>query len=933
MATYINGVTDYIPQIQSFQPDLNFYGNVMQAKQGKYDAAKKKVSDLYGSLLYSPMSRDNNIKRREEFFKVIDNDIKRISGMDLSLEQNQDQAMNVFKGFYDDKYMVNDMVKTKKSYAEMERGQNFKYCTDTEKCGGQYWEPGMQKLQYKMDEFKKVSDDESMNFDMGSFDPYFDWKDKASKKAKEMGYDVVQSTTDGKWMIKDSNGKLVQKPLYDFFKSLYGDDPKVQANYDTQAYVTRKNFAKGNALQFGSEDEAEKHYIMKNINEGLAVSNKNLKEINDSYGQVNSVFLKLDRKINNGGALTPQEQQIYDAASVEREQLNTSKNSVQSQIDNIQNNIDMNDIDSLRRRADLGAAASFENSDMVGLATSLANIKKGHEITGANPYALAGYNNKLAKELASHNALLDVWKMNKEYDRKLELGEAKKAIETGQLPTEGYEITAAPWANIKTDLDKNSSAIYDRNSADRSMKMANASAKSLPALYVLYEAAKNAVKTNPAENSGAAQFLNQFGAKWDDITDPASLQKAITAKKLTAISAFNGIVGNASIKNNPLGDYSWARPILNQKGGMIDDVKFANEAFHATLNQDLKTNQRIIKGIEGTSSAENKVARHASGLISKQGFLVDEATFIKNYKEQTLKNHIISTDADGKKAYEALMPQFFAAYNSAGETSLRQGRDLTGDGMTTATPKQFIGLDLLKKGSDQVVTDVIKTVNEAIASNFGTTTVAIGDPSKKTLEQGNNKDVANFAIWYLNHQAELSGKSQNRTFSAITSNIAAEDPTGHTSAITINAIDPDVVNQYKSLNPDTKLQDLSKGFTVFFDNTKQANPFNKPMSDMETLLRITKHAKSTGFQDTAGSVDWSFDGSDITAMWHPAEYSNETHKWRESGNAFPIAHTNIANLDATKAYVENQLTIWGKDQAAKGQAIAKYNQAKQAKNK
>jgi len=75
MATYIQGLTDYIPQIQPFQPDLNFYGNVMQAKQTKYDAAKKQISKLYGSLLYSPMTHDDNIKRRDEFFKVIDNDM------------------------------------------------------------------------------------------------------------------------------------------------------------------------------------------------------------------------------------------------------------------------------------------------------------------------------------------------------------------------------------------------------------------------------------------------------------------------------------------------------------------------------------------------------------------------------------------------------------------------------------------------------------------------------------------------------------------------------------------------------------------------------------------------------------------------------------------------------------------------------------------
>jgi len=98
MATYLQGVTDYIPQIQPFRPDYNFLGNVLQTRQTKYDASKKQISELYGSLLNGPLSKETNIKRRDEFFKVIDNDIKRISGLDLSLQQNVDQAQNVFKG-------------------------------------------------------------------------------------------------------------------------------------------------------------------------------------------------------------------------------------------------------------------------------------------------------------------------------------------------------------------------------------------------------------------------------------------------------------------------------------------------------------------------------------------------------------------------------------------------------------------------------------------------------------------------------------------------------------------------------------------------------------------------------------------------------------------------------------------------------------------
>jgi hypothetical protein len=169
MATYIQGLTDYIPQIQPFQPDYNFYGNVMQTRQNRYDDAKKQVSQLYGTLLNSPMLRESNIKRRDEYFKAIDQDIKKISGMDLSLQQNQDAALGAFKGFYDDKNMVNDMVKTKKAYSQIEKGKSLKNCTDPKKCGGQYWEPGMQKLYYKMDEFKNASDDEEDEADEEDF--------------------------------------------------------------------------------------------------------------------------------------------------------------------------------------------------------------------------------------------------------------------------------------------------------------------------------------------------------------------------------------------------------------------------------------------------------------------------------------------------------------------------------------------------------------------------------------------------------------------------------------------------------------------------------------------------------------------------------------------------------------------------------------------
>ena len=91
-------------------PEYNFYSNVLQLKQGKYDAAREQLSTLYGSLLNAPITRDDNAQTRDQFFKAIDQDIQRMSGVDLSLNQNFESAQGVFNQLLDNKYIVKDMV-------------------------------------------------------------------------------------------------------------------------------------------------------------------------------------------------------------------------------------------------------------------------------------------------------------------------------------------------------------------------------------------------------------------------------------------------------------------------------------------------------------------------------------------------------------------------------------------------------------------------------------------------------------------------------------------------------------------------------------------------------------------------------------------------------------------------------------------------------
>ena len=130
MATFLQGVTDYIPEFQPFQPDLNFYSNVLQTKQTQYDSNYKSLNNIYGQYFYADLTHDDNIKRKEDLMKNIDFNLKRVSGLDLSLSQNVDQAEQVFKPFYEDKYLMKDMAYTKNYNDQKSRALSLKNSDD-----------------------------------------------------------------------------------------------------------------------------------------------------------------------------------------------------------------------------------------------------------------------------------------------------------------------------------------------------------------------------------------------------------------------------------------------------------------------------------------------------------------------------------------------------------------------------------------------------------------------------------------------------------------------------------------------------------------------------------------------------------------------------------------------------------------------------------
>ena len=853
MSSYLPGNTDYIPQIQPFRPDYNFLGNILQTKQSQYDTNKRKVSDLYGTLLNSPLLKDSNIKRRDEFFKVIDEDIKKISGLDLSLEQNVTAAQKVFKSFYDDKYMVNDMIKTKNAYNEIEKGNAFKSCTDPEKCGGVFSETSMKAMQYKMQEFKETTDEESLSFEMGKFTPKYLWQKDALAIAKEAGIKFTQDTITKNWIVRDQNGVLIQDGLYSLFKGIYGDDPRVAANYADEAYVNRKEYSDINATQYGSKEKAEEFYINNIITTGLKDVSKNLKVVSDSYDQITSRERQLLNKEKNG-KLNNDEKAILSQIQQEKGNLETNKNSLQAIYNDIQNNIETKDIKSLRYRADRAAAASLEDNDMRRLAQTLS-LKDVEHTVKENPFGLSAYNKALDFSYQKQLKAID-----RQYNREdkllqLELDNQKElfkhnlenGISNNQQDPESIKTSEEAGNVVKTDLEKEPYKIYGDQKETNFNSLIASEENTLNFLYELFNKAKVELKNNP-NSAGAKQFLaNNFLGK--EVKSAADLRNNLKDKNI--FTTFKSITETIPEDKNPKGANAWAQGIVNANRIKIQEIKLTNTAAAARASKTSKLTKTILDDLY--RQADQAHPHRAFINLIKEGDLIGEVATVK-FKQALKKVYPGATEDVAIEIYNKIKEEFLPKYNTAKNTNDTQAAGFSGSGLKQRNISLFRNLNPLSSTGQ----NVIQTISSALADE-GSASFVIGDATTANYNDGKSNDVVKKLYDKLTSDANKTGKTRPiKNLDVKISPIAAGKD--NISAITIT-----LDEEYKKglvgtkENPGLLYNTNISQMTMFYNNQKVPSNFQgSEVGNLQSVLMNNGNYSIDQFKTFGGKADFTY---------------------------------------------------------------------------
>ena len=440
MATYVGGVSSYIPALQHYQPDLNLLANVLEKKQNQYDKNFNAINDIYGKYFYADLSRDDNRERKDAMLKQIDLELKRISGLDLSLSQNVDQAVQVFKPFYEDSLLMKDMATTKNYKSRRASAEALKNSTDKDKKD-QYWVTGIKKMDYEMEEFKTMPLEQTLGFQDPTYTAYKNPAQLYAKLAKdaELSVDLTKPTPDGMYFIRKKNGELLIDPLNTLFSSAAANDPALQEIYYAQSYVKRKDATYANKDKYGGLEASERAYLMdeykkvqefnKQFNENSANSLNNRKIIkdkvdkaydDDSYTErTGAASEALQESIQNNEIVANQAKELDETLSDGTSSSAVTTNGVE---------FDINDIDELRRRVDYAKSIQFMQDDINAAVRS--HMDKGRvEDIEVNPVGLEGLRHKNSMSRMHAKNAMDLNKIYTKHGLNLQTMEYKAQLE------------------------------------------------------------------------------------------------------------------------------------------------------------------------------------------------------------------------------------------------------------------------------------------------------------------------------------------------------------------------------------------------------------------------------------------------------------------------------------------------------------------------
>jgi hypothetical protein len=808
MATYIQGLTDYIPKAEPYKPNFDFLNTVLATRQARYDSALNQLSGSYGSIVYADLTRDDNKIARDNFLKNSEKAIQQITSLDLSDPANVQLAQQVFQPFVEDRQMQYDIMLTKGANKAKKQADMFKNSMDPD-IASKYWETGVRAVDYKLLEFKNADRDKAYKMAIPKYTPYIN----VIKEAKNILGDDFNISVDekiGGYIVTTKNGDKAINTIHQYLDAALSTDPRVREYAGTLAYVSSMDDIMALSQSYGGDiNEAKAQYYIGKSSALIENVDSKIDDYTREMDAIDSKLLMYESKVDRGGQLTDKEKQDFAKLSSQKSIYDNALNSLDSNKYSLVNALETNDISQLERYSQ-SLLAQSRITDEIAKATQFNAYRNYERSMKADPYSLQ----------ATGKALdFSYWTKKKSMEWARE--DAVKAAEKAEKEAKENEGTGLISTRVKTEAGEIDSWNNDLTSRDNSLGSYHNSVKDL------------------------INNINDLGS--GDPKIKQALDKALKSTGISYNTLMSGNVNSIGLTNlnrinNALVQMVSADPQISKSlGTLISQMNTKKQVAYANAGQLQKNNNVTIMNLMKSTNLDDEEKVVLRQMFTKDGALKSAKNAYNEIKGKTELDF-----EDFKDMYDDLLDNFSVSYNEQASNNNPLYKPVgmmgIGGGGTTVDYATSGVADPTKPKSKSYL-----AFNEVLqdAGNPGSI-VSVGTPSKLRETSGgkinaitNNPDLQNYVEGL---RLSMTANKKPVTFTYSLSGLGSTKY--NTLNIKPNPEDP-FIKSLKESNKDLYAKILSDGITVFTPAAAATNTIAKgaALSDAEVILNSTGNYK------------------------------------------------------------------------------------------
>jgi galactitol-specific phosphotransferase system IIB component len=249
-----------------YTPDFSFLKYVLDKKNQNYEQGMSKSISAYSDVLNAPLTKDVNKTSRDAYIKSAQEQIQKIAGTDLSLQQNVNSAVNVFSPFWDDKDVVSDYNFTRQQTSQLQAQYAMQNSKDKE-VQDQFSTVPIALMQNRIEKVKNAKKGDLSVYDQPVVrsTPFYNITKEAKEFIKENDYKVTSTVTRNGRVETYVNGAGTVMTFQELVQQLRGTKYQAQdqmmGDYHTMETIKdiQKDYeAKGIKM---SEEEAKNHIL------------------------------------------------------------------------------------------------------------------------------------------------------------------------------------------------------------------------------------------------------------------------------------------------------------------------------------------------------------------------------------------------------------------------------------------------------------------------------------------------------------------------------------------------------------------------------------------------------------------------------------------------------------------------------------------------